>query len=125
MAWVFVALLLVVPVALIKAAADLGSTLDRLDAGWRRVRRRPPEPPGQPVQKIAADLHRLAVHIEQVDRSDLPAKAFRLRAATLAYDGVLLDAARTLQVPAPAEVPLQSLDRLQTEAALAQQGLVW
>jgi len=125
MAWVFVALLLVVPVLLIKAAADLGSGLDRLDAGWRRLHRREPEPAGQPVQKIAADLHRLSQHLEHVDRSDLPAKAFRLRAATLAYDGVLLDAARTLEVPAPDEVPMHSLDRLQTEAALAQQGLVW
>jgi hypothetical protein len=77
------------------------------------------------VQKLAADLTRLAAHFEQVDESDAPAKAFRLKAAALAYDGVLLDAARTLQVPAPERPPLQSIERLQTEAALAQQGLVW
>jgi hypothetical protein len=78
-----------------------------------------------PVQKLAADLTRLARYFEQVDGSDAPAKAFRLRAAALAYDGVLIDAARTLQVPAPDRPPLQSIERLQTEAALAQCGLIW
>ena len=102
------------------------SVRDRVDTGWRRLRRQPElRPTGIPVQKLAADLRRLAAHFEQVDGSDAPAKAFRLRAAALAYDGVLLDAARTLQVPAPERPPLQSIERLQTEAALAQQGLVW
>lgn len=102
------------------------TVMDRVEAGWRRLRRRPePKPTGIPVHKLAADLHRLAAHFEQVDASDAPAKAFRLQAVVLAYDGVLLDAARTLEVPAPDRPPLQSIDRLQTEAALAQQGLVW
>ena len=102
------------------------SVRDRVDTGWRRLRRQPAlRPTGIPVQKLAADLSRLAAHFERVDGSDEPAKAFRLRAVALAYDGVLLDAARTLQVPAPERPPLQSIDRLQTEAALAQCGLVW
>ena len=99
---------------------------ERLEARWRRLLGRPAlRPTGIPVQKLAADLTRLAAHFEQVDESDAPAKAFRLKAAALAYDGVLLDAARTLQVPAPERPPLQSIERLQTEAALAQSGLVW
>jgi hypothetical protein len=102
------------------------SVRDRVDTGLRRLRRQPElRPTGMPVQKLAADLTRLAAYFEQVDGSDAPAKAFRLRAAALAYDGVLLDAARTLQVPAPERPPLQPIERLQTEAALAQQGLVW
>ena len=84
------------------------SVRDRVDTGLRRLRRQPEmRPTGMPVQKLAADLTRLARYFEQVDRSDAPAKAFRLRAAALAYDGVLLDAARTLQVPAPERPPLQ------------------
>jgi hypothetical protein len=93
---------------------------------WRRLRGRPePQPTGTPVDRLAADLSRLSAQFVQIDTSDAPSKAFRLRAVALAYDGVLLDAARTLQVPAPDEPPLQSIDRLQTEAALAQQGLIW
>ena len=126
MVWVMLALLLVVPVLLIKVLVDFSGVMDAVDAGWRRVRgRRTPQPTGVPVQKLAADLSRLSAHFEQVDGSDAPAKAFRLRAVALAYDGVLLDAARTLDVPAPEQPPLQPIERLQTEAALAQEGLVW
>lgn len=126
MAWLLLALLLVVPVLIIKALVDLSSVIDGLDAVWRRLRGRPePQPTGVPVQRLAADLSRLSAHFVQVDESDAPAKAFRLRAVALAYDGVLLDAARTLDVPAPEQPPLRPIERLQTEAALAQEGLVW
>ena len=56
---------------------------------------------------------------------DQPAKMARLTAAALAYDWVLLSAARTLDVPAPEHAPLRPLERLETEAALAAQGLDW
>jgi hypothetical protein len=126
MVWLVFALMLVVPVTLIHFLVDIAAVLERAASLWRPLRRRPaPQPTGLPVQKLAADLSRLSAQFAQVDQSDAPAKAFRLRAVALAYDGVLLDAARTLQVPAPEEPPLQSIDRLQTEAALAQQGLVW
>ena len=93
---------------------------------WRRLRgRRAPVASEVPVQQLAADLRRLSAHFEQVDRSDAPAKAFRLRAVSLAYDDVLLVAARTLDVPAPERPPLASIERLQTEAALAQHGFDW
>ena len=126
MVWVLLTLLLVGPVLMITGVLEFSRILDWIDAGWRWVRRsKPPEPTGIPVQKLAADLRRISAHLEQVDRTDPPAKAFRLRAATLAYDGVLLSAARTLEVPAPDKPPLESIERLQTEAALAQHGLVW
>jgi len=126
MVWLLLLLMLVGPVLMIKGLVDLGSVLDAIDAGWRRLRGRPAAgPTGVPVQQLAADLRRIAAYLEQVDSSDAPAKAFRLRAASLAYDGVLLSAARTLDVPAPEKPPLQSIDRLQTEAALAQHGLDW
>ena len=126
MVWLVLAVLLVVPVTLIQFLVDIAAVLDRAAPLWRRLRGRPaPQPIGIPVHQLAADLSRLSAQLAQLDESDAPAKAFRLRAVALAYDGVLLDAARTLQVPAPDEPPLQSIDRLQTEAALAQQGLVW
>lgn len=110
------------------AAALLGH-LDRpgrvLLRLWHRVR--PPRPVTEhvPVEQIAADLRRLAAHLESVHRLDAPAKMQRLTAAALAYDWVLLSACRTLDVPAPGPAPLRPLDRLETEAALAAQGLDW
>ena len=126
MVWVMFALLLVVPVLMIKGFVELSGVIDAVGAGWRRLRGRPPPRPADiSVQQLAADLRRLADHLEQVDRSDAPAKMARLRAAALAYDDLLLSAARALEVPAPERPPLESIERLETEAALAQQGLVW
>jgi hypothetical protein len=93
--------------------------------GYRRVRPVAPVAENVSVEQLAADLHRLARHLEQVYRQDEPAKMARLTAAALAYDWVLLSAARTLDVPAPGQAPLDPVDRLQTEAALAAQGLTW
>lgn len=79
----------------------------------------------QPVERLAADLHRLAVHLDTLERSHEMHRMARLRAASLAYDDVLLSACRTLEVEVPDTTPLHPVERLQTEAALAQRGLVW
>ena len=79
----------------------------------------------EPVERLAADLHRLAIHIDTVERSQEMHRVARLRAASLAYDDVLLSACRTLEVEVPETTPLHPVERLQTEAALAQAGLVW
>jgi hypothetical protein len=92
---------------------------------WRRFRPEPPKTATVSVEQLAADLHRLADGLERVYRQDQPAKMARLAAASLAYDWVLLSAARTLQVPAPRSAPLDPIDRLEMEAALAAQGLDW
>ena len=80
---------------------------------------------GQPVERLAADLHRLAVHLDTVERSRELHRVERLRAAALAYDDTLRSACRTLDVEVPDTSPLPPVVRLQTEAALAQRGLVW
>jgi hypothetical protein len=92
---------------------------------WRRFRPEPPKTATVSVEQLAADLHRLADGLERTYRQDQPAKMARLTAASLAYDWVLLSAARTLQVPAPGSAPLDPIDRLEMEAALAAQGLDW
>jgi hypothetical protein len=79
----------------------------------------------QPVERLAADLHRLAIHIDTIERSQEMHRVARLRAASLAYDDVLLSACRTLEVEVPETTPLHPVERLQTEAALSQAGLVW
>lgn len=115
-------------VAVVTTAAMLGHLgwAARLAGrAWRRVRPRPPESDNVSVEQLAADLRRLAALLERTRRLDEPAMMERLRAAALAYDWVLLSACRTLDVPAPGTAPLDSMARLQAEAALAAQGLDW
>lgn len=114
--------------SVVVAAALLGHLDWILRIGARvrdRVAPRPPTADNMSVEQLAADLRRLAAHLERCYRVDQPAKMERLAAAALAYDWVLLSACRTLDVPVPGEAPLDAMDRLQTEAALAAQGLDW
>jgi hypothetical protein len=77
------------------------------------------------LRQLAADLHRLGAYMADVERSDHLHRAARLHAAALAYDDVLLRACRTLDIEIHAVPPMRPLERLETEAALAQEGLVW
>jgi hypothetical protein len=121
-------LLVGMAVAVVAAAALLGHL------GWavrlavrvkQRVRPDPPQTDHVSVEQLAADLRRLANHLERIYRADEPSKMERLQAAALAYDWVLLSACRTLDVPVPGDAPLDAMERLQTEAALAALGLDW
>jgi hypothetical protein len=125
--WVTAGALL--PVVGAKLLVSLPAVLDRLGSGWDRVRcrvtGRSARAQSPPVERLAADLHRLAVHLDTVEHSREMHRVARLRAATMAYDAVLLTACRTLEIDGPDSTPLESVERLQTEAALAQRGLVW
>jgi hypothetical protein len=92
---------------------------------WERVHPTPPATGNVSVEQLAADLRRLAGHLERAYRVDQPSKMERLTAAALAYDWVLLSACRTLDVTPPGEAPLASVERLEVEAALAARGLDW
>jgi hypothetical protein len=91
----------------------------------RLRRRRGQQAQVQPVELLAADLHRLAVNLDSLEHSREMHRVARLRAASLAYDDVLRSACRTLEVEVPDSTPMHPVERLQTEAALAQRGLVW
>jgi hypothetical protein len=78
-----------------------------------------------PVERLARDLRRLLHEMDRVERSDLPAKASRMRATVLAYDDLLLAACRALDLPAACTPPLRAAERIEVEAALARQGLRW
>ncbi len=127
MTWLVLALVALAPVAMMWALFNVAAIVDFFAAGWRRLRPRRSAHVSSslPVQQIAADLRRLNAYLDEVERSDAPARAARLRAAVLAYDDVLLIACRTLEIPAPERAPLEPVTRLETEAALAQHGLVW
>ena len=88
---------------------------------WRRE----PAPQGPTLERLVSDLRRLEGDYRRIEASDLPAKAARLRAVTLAYDDTLTACCRALDLPEPDRPPLGPVERLQTEAALAQHGLTW
>jgi len=105
-----------------RPAAVLGKALVNT---WHRLRPPLERSDTVSVEQLARDLHRLASHLEQTYATDQPAKMARLTAASLAYDYVLLAACRTLEIPSPQTAPLDAVERLQTEAALARSGLDW
>lgn len=117
--------LLVVALATAGLLGHLERPTDALRDAWHRVRAPVPVPETVAVEQLAADLRRLADLIERTYATEQPAKMARLTAAALAYDYVLLSACRTLEVPPPSSLPLDPLERLQTEAALARRGLDW
>ncbi len=125
--WVIVTGLLVVPTLHVGTFANADALIDLVSRAWRKVRRRPDpvQTDAVPLEAFQSDLRRLVAFIEQLDRSDAPALAARLRAAVIAYDDVLLIACRALQIPAPERGPLDAVCRLQTEADLALHGLEW
>jgi hypothetical protein len=130
-AQVWVVLVVALAAAVLGAAWLLGH-LDRpghvVVRTWHRLRPPAPQPTTVPVEQLAADLRRLAAYLETVYDTEQPAKMERVTAAALAYDWVLLSACRTLEVPAPATTPvppLDPIDRLTVEAALARHGLTW
>ena len=124
--WFWVAAAAVLPLCATILIVDLPTLLDRIEGLRDRLRPQREQPAQvQPVERLAADLHRLAVHLDTLERSREMHRVARLRAASLAYDDVLLSACRTLEVEVPDSTPLHPVERLQTEAALAQRGLIW
>lgn len=119
----------VVVVSLVLISAGLLGRLNRplglLGDGWRRLRPKPLVSDTVSVEQLAADLRRLADLLERTYLTDQPSKMERLTAAALAYDYVLLSACRTLEVPELATLPMNSIKRLEIEAALAGRGLDW
>lgn len=96
----------------------------------RRLRRRRSEPEPLPPVLLGLELRRLGAEVQRIDSSDLPAKAMRLRAATAAYDYVLLEACRSLEVPMPGTAgpigtPLTQDQRLAAETSLVGAGFTW
>jgi hypothetical protein len=129
--WLWLALTVVLCVAAALPTARrplhtrLGETIRRR---WRRVRPAPPEPIGQPIENIAASLRRLQSWLDTyADPRPIPGKATKLMAAASAYDQVLIDACRALEV-AQALDGTEGLDReaerLRIQSALEDAGLV-
>jgi hypothetical protein len=96
--------------------------------GWRRFWPAPAQPVGQPIEDIAASLRRLQRWLDSyADSRPIPGKATKVIAATNAYDRVLVEACRALQVPEDLD-GTDGLDReaerLRMQSALVHAGLV-
>jgi hypothetical protein len=111
-------------VALIGWLADLVFGSARPPLRGRR-RREPVAPAGRPIEQVAADLRRLG---HQLARVPAGAPMARRRGLQAAYDDVLAEAARLLEVPhSLGEAPpgrARDVERLRVQAALAHAGLV-
>lgn len=121
-------------VALVLAPSAAMYALVRLPEGLelaarlvQRCRPEPPRPVGLPIQRLAADLHRISAHLDGlVEAGPVPGRFMRVRATTTAYDQTLLLACLALEIePAGSAAPMSTQQRLQTEAMLAGAGLRW
>lgn len=91
----------------------------------RHLRHRRGREPLPPVL-LALELRRLAVEIRKVEDGNQPAKAARLAASRSAYDYVLLEYCRSLDVTVPADhAPLTDHQRFSVEEALIGAGHDW
>ncbi len=91
---------------------------------WAEERRcRPPAP--EPIDRLSANLRRLRAELEATEtRSDVPAKALRLRALRSAYLDTLTVACQRLEVsPPPCGDRVPQAEIYRAEAALRQRGL--
>jgi hypothetical protein len=115
------AALAVVPAAFFLA---LAKALDWWARGGRQAREKPTVA-GPPIERLVSDLRRLEKDYSRIERSDLPRRAVRLQGVSLAYDDALCACCAALEIPWSGRPPLDPIQRLEIEAALAQRGLVW
>lgn len=90
-----------------------------------RTRRSGPVSTARPLERLTDDLRRLEREYRRIEGSGEPMRARRLQAVRMAYDDTLATCCRAVGVPVVAPPPLSALNRLETEAALAQRGVTW
>jgi hypothetical protein len=118
-------LLVYAALALTPAAAFYG--VRRAVEWFSRPRRRrgAPSPPPD-LARLTTRLRRLDEEFRRVERDrELPGRSMRLRTVHLAYDDTLCACCDAAGLPSPGTPPLPANVRLQTEAALAQRGVLW
>ena len=125
MSWITIPILWVTPAVVLAIVFRLPKIWAKI-ADKIAVRRALKHPNAPPLERLAADLRRLTNDLERIEIADPPHKMVSMRATMVAYDDTLLIACRSLGVEAPRERgPLDDVERLQTEAALVQQGMSW
>lgn len=94
---------------------------------WLAARYRRPAPsPPTPLVLHELELARLAEMVQATHETIQPARAFRVNAASAAYDMELVEACRTLGLDSPSShPPFTAQDRFDTEMKLLGAGLSW
>lgn len=80
--------------------------------------------PRRPLERLVADLQRLDAELMVLQGSQTYARHHHRESTQLAYDDVLLDCARVLEVRPP-PTPLSESSRRRLEIELQQAGLRW
>lgn len=93
------------------------------DRGARSKESVPPRP-SRPIEELRRDLIRLDDELDRLRTSEGYARHHHRESTQLAYDDVLLDCARALEVPVP-RAPLDDATRRDLEIALNRAGLHW
>lgn len=109
--------------ALLLLGAWLGMTRWSQAGPWRRS---PAAATERTLEGLVSDLRRLERDFRRTEAGDLPYRAARLKAISLAYDDTLRICCRVLEVPEPDDrTPWPPFTRLAIEAELARAGLAW
>lgn len=117
---------LLVYAALVVTPAAAFYALRRAAERFSRPRRRSGAPPPPDLDRLVQRLRRLDHESRAVQaQRDLPGRGARLRTVGLAYDDALCACCAALGLPEPGTPPLTASVRLQTEATLAQHGVLW
>lgn len=91
-----------------------------------RVRRRRPAPEPLPPVLLGLELRRMIEAYRRVDEGDQPSKAERLAVCRLAYDQVLRDYCRSVDIEVPpGHGALSPEQRFALETALISAGYDW
>lgn len=87
----------------------------------------PPDVGAERIQALRDSLQRLDAELARLRSCDprTPALYHRLTSTTLAYDAVLRDACRMLDIELADPLPYNAVVRLEAEAGLAAAGLRW
>ncbi|CCH76235.1 hypothetical protein BN12_1150028 [Nostocoides japonicum T1-X7] len=97
--------------------------VERFEA-YREARR--PKPPPLPPILLGMELRRIAEDLRRIEAGNQPNKAERLASCTLAYDYVLRDYCRALDLPEPGGVAgLSKMQRFEMETRLIGAGHGW
>lgn len=112
--------------AVLPAAVFHGAwvALQRWSSGssWRV---QPSAPSERALEVLVSDLRRLEADFSRTLTAEVPYRAARLKAISLAYDDTLRICCRVLDVPEPGRPPWSPTTRLAIEAELARAGLDW
>jgi hypothetical protein len=118
----------ILPAGVLYAATRAGDAARWARQGYRRLRPSDPSVAPVDIERISADLRRLARLLEAYVASAPDIPMARRRGAELAYEDRLVDACRALGIPQRLREPWEvhhDFERIRVERALERAGLAF